>query len=552
VSVLSVIVVEDEVDHRRGIVNAVDWLESGLRLVGEAGNGEEGLALALDLKPDILIADVRMPLLDGIAMASRAKDALPGLKIIFLSGHGDYEYLSGALRVSAVDYLLKPVKPEDLARALDRAAAERRRELQAQTEEGLIREKLAESYPLIRERFVHDLLNGRVDRDSIAGRLDYLQLSAGEPDYVALAVRLEQGPDPAVSPENMEFDRYLLGEDIARIPEVRGRLLCAWMSDGELALVLGSVPGSLSVDSGAVESLTYQIVWHYRERGASEPTVGVGNPVRDLADIRSSYREATEALVHRTADPGRRIIHFADVASGGANLLVYDDVERTLVELVRAGKPAECESLLGAFFSTLDAGPDRPGYVRSLSLGLMMAAERARASLEGLDSGGVGAMRERWALVDSASDLAEIAHVAASFCASMAGEVSTLRISRTERIVQRARSAVEARYGDDLTLADLAASENLTPYYFGSIFKQGTGESFADFLSRTRMGRAAEFLLTGDDLTYEIARRVGYSNVSYFCSLFKNRYGVSPKRYRELHCGQAAAVKARDDLEPQP
>jgi len=116
---LKVLVVEDEELIRKGIVLATDWASIGCVVAGEAGNGEEGLRLALEQKPDIIIADIRMPKMDGLEMLKALRENGSDASVIILTSYSSFEYARTALRLGAVDFLLKPYHDGELEAAIE-------------------------------------------------------------------------------------------------------------------------------------------------------------------------------------------------------------------------------------------------------------------------------------------------------------------------------------------------------------------------------------------------------------------------------------------------
>ena len=108
------IIVDDEYLVRYGIEQTIDWSALGIEIIGAAKNGKEGLALALDKKPDIIISDVRMPLMDGLDFVKAIKDYALDTVIIMLSGYKDFEYAKETLENGAFSYLLKPIDNQEL------------------------------------------------------------------------------------------------------------------------------------------------------------------------------------------------------------------------------------------------------------------------------------------------------------------------------------------------------------------------------------------------------------------------------------------------------
>lgn len=125
---LKVVVIEDEELVRRGIVMAVDWASVDCEVVGEASNGEAGLELIARERPDIVVTDIRMPRMDGLEMLRRLREEGCGASVILLTAYSDFTYAQSALKLGAVDYLLKPFRDGELEAVVERIQRREREE----------------------------------------------------------------------------------------------------------------------------------------------------------------------------------------------------------------------------------------------------------------------------------------------------------------------------------------------------------------------------------------------------------------------------------------
>lgn len=114
---IKIIIVEDEEMIRRGLVHTMDWLSMGALVVADAKNGKEGLNLILELRPDVVMTDIKMPLMDGFEMLEKAKE-IYSFHSIILTSYQEFDYAKKAISLDAMDYLLKPVTEEDLKKTL--------------------------------------------------------------------------------------------------------------------------------------------------------------------------------------------------------------------------------------------------------------------------------------------------------------------------------------------------------------------------------------------------------------------------------------------------
>ncbi|MBR5968310.1 MAG: response regulator [Lachnospiraceae bacterium] len=125
-----VLIVEDEDIIRKGIAYTMDWMGMGCTIVGEAVNGAEGLEKISELEPDIVLADIMMPVMDGIEMIRRAKEdaSMPSFKPVILTSYADFEYARNAISLGVSAYLMKPVDEDELKKEIARIIAEIERE----------------------------------------------------------------------------------------------------------------------------------------------------------------------------------------------------------------------------------------------------------------------------------------------------------------------------------------------------------------------------------------------------------------------------------------
>lgn len=149
---MKVLVIDDEPLQRQGIVSLTPWGDFGAEVIGAAGSGMEGILLARERRPDVLIVDIKMPGLSGLDVIARLREELDA-EYILLSGYGEFEFAQQAIALGVCAYLLKPLDDEDLAAAMKLAAghiAERRLHLyrEPEVEQGDTPLQLPEEEPI--------------------------------------------------------------------------------------------------------------------------------------------------------------------------------------------------------------------------------------------------------------------------------------------------------------------------------------------------------------------------------------------------------------------
>ena len=203
---LKILFVDDDAVARRNMAQRIDWNTLGWNLVYTARDGVDALEYMKEEQPDIIISDIKMPIMDGIEMARIARDYYPGLFFIFLSGYKEFEYAKQALALDAVDYLNKPIDNDQLIEVLRRAE---KKCLHAREVNCILNEK----YPLIRRQYISKLMydNFREADDAIFRAFD-INISGG----LGMVLFMDFGKDTPSDPGRCQEYLQTLCNDLTR------------------------------------------------------------------------------------------------------------------------------------------------------------------------------------------------------------------------------------------------------------------------------------------------------------------------------------------------
>ena len=147
---MKLLVVDDEDYIRNGVVASLNWGEIGIKELKEANDGLKGLEIANEFEPDIILADIRMPRMDGISMVYKVRENNPECCVIFMSGYSDKEYLKSAIKLSAITYVEKPVDLLELKEAIEKAVKHKKSEMEKMVEKKNTKMRLNTFLPVIR------------------------------------------------------------------------------------------------------------------------------------------------------------------------------------------------------------------------------------------------------------------------------------------------------------------------------------------------------------------------------------------------------------------
>jgi two-component system response regulator YesN len=195
-----VLIADDEPKIRRGLGALLASTGLGFEVVGEAEDGAMAFDLAMELKPDILLIDVRMPFRNGLDLIEGLNAALPGRIVIIVSGHDEFAYAQAAVKLGVFDYVLKPVDAESFRKVVERAVKELESRQAADKYAAWAREQLVRNLPLLRERFLKDWATGSLAKTEVLEGISFLQISLSSPATLFAARFAERaGPGPVGS-----------------------------------------------------------------------------------------------------------------------------------------------------------------------------------------------------------------------------------------------------------------------------------------------------------------------------------------------------------------
>ncbi len=169
---VTMILVEDESFERRALIEHIDWNLIGVEVIGEAINGEQGLALVMERHPDIVLSDVSMPAMNGIEMARKIRAIAPQTRILFLSAYDDFDYAKQAIDLNIQAYVMKPVNESELLRAVKRTADEITERALENRWVSSIQSSYSESVRLARQALVNRILLNLPVSDGDLRKLD--------------------------------------------------------------------------------------------------------------------------------------------------------------------------------------------------------------------------------------------------------------------------------------------------------------------------------------------------------------------------------------------
>ncbi|NQX67401.1 response regulator [Paenibacillus alba] len=530
------VIIDDEPTVRFGLSNYFDWQAYGVEVIGDADDGDVGLELIEREKPDLVLTDVRMPNMDGIQMSNKLSERFPHIKIVFVSGHDDAEYLKSALQVKAVDYLFKPVNLSELAVVIQRVVDTLRTEKQERKLIEDMQVKLIQSMPLLREKFLMSLIREGVQHPGrIQDRIQFLGLKLPlETAYLAIVIRIDNAAE--VARTRSEKDQQLLSYSVINIvQELIEREIGGYAFENQI----GEFVGILRIVDEDQESLLFTLAEEVRQSLYSylkiSVTIGVGERVSKLANVPQSYSQAKEAADQRWFLGKNQIISMDNLEQREDSIYRFDASQNErMISALKAADIAKVREELHAIFLALShSRADGIAYGRNLSLQLLLLASRILLELQVHKQGAENVENEQLTKVFQQETLDDLRRLVEYRLLEVCGRIGEKRSGKAKNVIERTRALIDKRFADNLQVGDIAAEVFLSTTYLCLLFKQETGETINEYMTKVRVDKAKELLQDPGNKFYEVCYAVGYSDPSYFSKIFKKYTGFTPSSFRD-------------------
>jgi two-component system response regulator YesN len=531
------VIVDDEPTVRHGLMSYFEWDKYGIEVVGEADDGDVGLEVIESLKPDIVLTDVRMPQMDGIRLSHAIKARFPTMKIVFVSGHDDADYLKSALKVNAVDYIFKPVDRLELAAVVERVVSELKEAEQEWTYIVDMQVKLTQSMPLLREKFLMSLIRDGIPHPvRIKDRLDFLGLELpSEAVYWTIVVKIDDS-DQVVATRT-ERDQQLLSYSILNIiQEIIGKYMQGYAFENRN----GEYVGILRMgEEDNQEEMLLVVAEDIRDSLLKwlkiSVTIGVGERISELAALPQSYNQAQEAADHRWYLGKNRIISIDHLEHDNESVYRFDAAQgERIMSVIKSSDKTALHAELDEVFIPLSQNR-RLGFSngRNVSLQLILLTSRLLQELNMLGPDMEKKERDLWERIFKQERMADLRQIVEEHLLQVCESIEEKRKGKPKNVIERIHTLIEQRYAENLQIGDIAKEVYLSSTYMCLLFKQETGETINEFLTKVRIEKAKELLSDPRNKFYEVCFLVGYSDPSYFSKLFKKYVGLTPSAYRD-------------------
>lgn len=532
---IKIFLVEDEIIIREAIHKMIPWESYGFEFAGEAKDGEMALPAIRSIRPDVLITDIKMPFMDGLALSKLVLKELPDTKIIIVSGYDDFEYARQAISLGVEQYLLKPVTKSAFIEVLEKIREKYEKEVEQKDYIEKFQKDIREYEKNTRRDFFEMLVSGKAELKNIYEKAEQLQIDILSECYnlILFSVASGERQREIVDTYTPEMGHLLTQIDIL-IQKDENYLLFRNQMFSYAVLVKASKSMINHCTQSCMELLTQMFE---QEKERIDWFICHATAVDRLSMLPKCYKEAMKTFALRyvgyshvisSEEPKQQEHPDVDLRSIDTDAVNPEIIRNFLCQAL----PEEVESFVSNYFHLIGEDALKSQMFRQyillnayfcvVSFVQSLGIDKAKFQEEIPDiqaeiSGSSGQVRE---------NMVKILSRAISM-----REESTRGKYRT--MIQAAVEFMEENYSDEsLNLNKVACAANVSANHFSALFSQEMKQTFIEYLTALRMRKARELLRCTDKRSGEIALEVGYKDAHYFSFLFKKTQGCTPSGYR--------------------
>lgn len=534
---IKVIIIDDEPLVRVGLKSMIHWEEQGYEIIGEALNGQQGLDLIIKHQPDLVITDIKMPMMDGLEMMRLASEAKPQTKFIILSSYDEFQLVKQAMKQGAEEYLIKlDLEPEILLNTLAGVREKILTERDKSGDEDRFEKGLRKNPKLLRESFFKRIISKPVktqtelveQANSLGIELDErLACAVVRIDNIAILEKYD-------SNEIHSFEVSVLNIINEIVNDIFKGYTFAWKQREFVIVFSGgdelNAEGYRNKIADMGERLT-QMLKQYFNLSIS---IGIGNPYRSYPELAESYMEGRRAA-EQSYYRGLQGVLFWGEMSPSSEVQEAIDITELKNIFPKAIEFHDLE-MIGIVFERLISILNDPKLSREQAYDLCFQIAYLINGITDLSDAQLKAIigYHHLSLYESILTLdtqAGIIYWLTGLERRLCQFIIQTDEQKNHRLITKAKKYILEHYMKEISLNKVAAVTGISPGYLSTIFRQYTGICFTDYVTEIKIEQAKKLLQESEYKIYEIAGMLGYQNAYYFSKVFKKITGMTPSEF---------------------
>jgi two-component system, response regulator YesN len=532
-----VLIADDEKWIRKGITTTIDWQKYNIDTVLEAKDGEEALELAKEHKPELIITDIKMPNLDGLEFISEVRKYSENTKIIIISGYSEFEFAKRAIKLGAVDYLMKPIDEIMLDSIISKCINDISEEQDKKLDLLKNIDSLKEYIPLAQNYYLNLLLSQKGDNiENICSKLESMNIGLDFQRLTVVSFHIEYNSEDRNIWEKADgLAKFAIKNVLQEFLEKSYNCYFTDVSEKRIVCFLSVKHREMLNYQQKLDSILSEAVTAVKRFLKCNLAVGIGGE-NSILNVFNSYKESQEALEYKFFYGTVRVFDYIEINKLSKYPItdIINNNYGTLINGIKLGERQNVLNILEDLFKIVCLNMDKlnPIEVKAFLMNLTIRIYEALTATDPLMSGFIAAVSEIESSLDNLSTIDEVFMYMKEFvCANL--EYTGQHPNKKKKSIEDALKYISAHYSEDITMSSIAKALFLNSSYFSKIFNEYVGQTFSEYITKVRMNYAKELLKVSYLKVYEVAEKVGYSDYRHFSKKFKELMGVSPIEYRD-------------------
>lgn len=531
-----VLLVDDEILIRERISQRIPWESLGYELKGTCENGKEAIEFMESQPVDLVLTDICMPYVDGLELAKYLYENEKRTKVVIITGYDEFEYAKKAVEYRVLSYVLKPVTSVELIEKLEEA----KKILDSEEANFQVRTYYEGSYPLLKNQFLLELSKGRFYEEGIEEKLKEFHIDfQGECYCVALLY-------PRIQPDKKELSHMA-----SLIAREAGEDVLSFEGDDHNIILYVKKKNSSELKKDIAFICEAAARWVEHEFHTPVFSL-IGTCVFRLGGIGFSYEKAMELKEYIYLERDQGIYEwdkYQKYKLSAQGMICENDREKRIVLAVRSNLSEEVQREITSIRRECRVRWIPKNKVVVLYQSLILAVMNFFERLNIVDDAFLLKEQEIISGLFGCTYISEMEKKVLEFFQMAVELMNSNRGNYGDHQAIAALEYINSNYGDcDLSLQEICEKLAISVSYFSSAFKNYTGMTFVEALTKKRMEKAMELMENTSLRTYEIAEKCGYSDANYFSNIFKRTTHMTPRDYVRTRMNRKGTYESQNQV----
>ncbi len=518
---LKVLLVDDEPLAIEGMKNIIKWEKIGYKICGVAEDGEEAISIIRKTKPDVVVTDIRMPVLDGLELISLVKKRIDSnIKFIILSGYSEFEYAKKAMEFGVKHYLLKPVFEEEMQQVLLELYTEIKKEKESKLQ------KTEEAHMSI-----SSLIKKLTQKDGSYDELLNIYNSTFNKDaakvwYYAL-LRIMPG-----CADNHEK------KDLNAVAEYMRSIANSSIENNKELFVINHNANTFGLFIGIfddkpnyrhIKNILNEIAEPIKKTYGVEYQISVGTHIKNLKEIKKAYNTSLEALKCSFYSDLNSIVFYHSVKNTNFNYnFLNSEFINSVLQAIEEVDEEKVEKIIQKEFEFFKKKLIDPEIIHIYVNNIIYRSNKMIGNIGEEDELKIDISE----LENKENSIFQVKKAVIHHCKHCCRVLGKENKKTLDENTHRIEEYIKENYKRSITIKEMSKELYVNPVYLGQLFKKIFGMRFSDYVHQLRIDEAKRLLEETTMEMSEIAREVGYSSYNAFLKYFEKNTGIKPADYK--------------------